>query len=234
MHNTVMSRVDLFSYEACPFAQRTRMVLIEKGIEFELTEIDLDARPSWFREVSPYGKVPLLRHDGRVVYESAIINQYLDEVFPEPPLMPVDAYGRAQVRTWMDYCETRYLPAAHRVMAERDQPGRLAENRAKLAEVMRFMEHEGLRKLSDGPYWMGATPTLVDLQFAPFLERFAVYEELAGVEWPEDCERLRRWYEAIGRRRSFVETRHTLDFHLEMQRRLAARRAAAAARATGT
>ena len=93
-----MSKVELFSYEACPYAQRTRMVLIEKGIEFELTEIDLYERPAWFREVSPYGKVPVLRHDGRVVYESAIINQYLDEVFPEPPLMPADPYGRAQVQ----------------------------------------------------------------------------------------------------------------------------------------
>jgi glutathione S-transferase len=199
-----MPTIELFSYEACPFAQRTRMVLIEKGIPFELTEIDLDTRPSWFREVSPYGKVPLLRHDGRVVYESAIINQYLDEVFPHPPLMPADAYGRAQVRIWMDYCETRYLPAAHRLMAERDQPGKLSENRAKLAEIMRFMEHEGLRKLSDGPFWMGTAPTLVDFQFMPFLERFAVYEELAGAEWPEDCERLRRWYDTIGQRPSFV------------------------------
>jgi glutathione S-transferase len=221
-----MSTVELFSYEACPFAQRTRMVLIEKGIAFELTEIDLGARPSWFLEVSPYGKVPLLRHDGRLVYESAIINQYLDEVFPQPPLMPADAYARAQVRIWMDYCETRYLPAAHRLMAERDQPGKLAENRAKLTEVMRFMEHEGLRKLSDGPYWMGAAPTLVDFQFVPFLERFAVYEELAGAAWPEDCERLRRWYDTMNGHRSFAETRHTLDFHLDMQRRLAAQRAA--------
>ena len=103
-------------------------------------------------------------------------------------------------------------------MAERDQPGKLTENREKLAEVMRFMEHEGLRKLSDGPYWMGAAPMLVDFQFLPFLERFAVYEELAGAEWPEDCTRLRRWYDTIGQRRSFIETRHTLDFHLEVQR----------------
>lgn len=226
-----MPRIEIFSYEACPFAQRTRMVLIEKGLEFELTEIDLGNRPSWFLEISPYGKVPLLRHDGRVVYESAVINQYLDEVFPEPPLMPADAYARAQVRTWMDYCETRYLPAAHRLIAERAKPGKLAENREKLTAVMRFMEHEGLRKLGDGPYWMGAAPTLVDFQFMPFLERFPIYEELAGATWPDDCQRLRRWYDAMSERRSFLETRHTLEFHLDMQRRAAARRAAAAAAA---
>ncbi len=226
-----MATVELFSFEACPYAQRTRMVLIEKAVEFELHEIDLFNRPAWFREVSPYGKVPALRHDGRVVYESAVINQYIDEVFPQPPLMPADAYGRAQARIWMDYCETRFLPAAHRLMAEREQSARLPANRDKLAEVMRFMEHEGLRRLGDGPCWMGAGPSLVDFQFLPFFERFAVYEELAGATWPEECTRLREWYETMTRRRSFVETRHTLDFHLEQQRRLAEARRAAAARA---
>jgi len=230
-----MAGIELFSFAACPYAQRTRLVLIEKGIEFTLTEIDLFNRPSWFRDVSPYGKVPVLRHDGRVIYESAIINQYLDEVFPAPPLMPTDPWLRAQARIWMDYCETRYLPATHRLMAERKQADRLAANREKLAEIMRFMEHEGLRKLGDGPFWIGGSPTLVDFQFLPFFERFAVYEELAGAVWPEDCTRLRHWYATLGQRRSFIETRHTLDYHLEQQRQLAAlHTTTAAGRATAS
>ncbi|GMW06059.1 MAG: hypothetical protein AMXMBFR8_08560 [Nevskiales bacterium] len=224
-----MAQIELFSFAACPYAQRTRMVLIEKGVDFELREIDVYNRPAWFHEVSPYGKVPVLRHEGRVVYESAIINQYLDEVFPQPPLLPADPWGRAQARIWMDYCETRFLPAAHRLMAERGQGEKLAGNRDKLAEVMRFMEQEGLRKLGPGPCWIGSEPSLVDFQYLPFFERFAVYEELAGATWPAECTRLCEWYETMGRRRSFIETRHTLDFHLEQQRRLTdARRASAA------
>lgn len=224
-----MSGVELFSFEACPYAQRSRLVLIEKAIDFELTEIDLYNRPAWFREISPYGKVPLLRHEGRVIYESGIINQYLDEAFPQVPLMPAEPYGRAQARVWMDYCDTRYLPATHRLMAERDQPSKLRTNHDKLAEVLRFMEHEGLRKLSDGPYWLGQAPTLVDFHFLPFFERFAVYEELAGARWPDDCTRLRQWYATIGQRASFIATRHSLDFHLEQQRKLIALRSAGAA-----
>lgn len=226
-----MSRIELFSFAACPFAQRVRMVLIEKNLEFELTEIDLNERPAWFREVSPYGKVPVLRHDDHVVYESSIINQYLDEVFPEPRLMPVDPYGRAQARIWMDYCETRFLPATQRLMAEREQPARREENLQKLAEVMQFMEHEGLRKLGDGPCWLGGSPTLVDCQFLPFFERFAVCEELAGARWPADCTRLRQWFETMGTRRSYLETRHTLDYHLEQRRKLIEQYAAMAAHA---
>ncbi len=216
--------VELFSFAGCPYAQRSRLVLLEKGIEFELIEIDLYNRPAWFREVSPYGKVPVLRHAGRVVYESGIINQYLDEAFPARPLMPTDPFGRAEMRIWMDYCDTRYLPAAHALMASRENPDKHRAALAKLTDVLRFMEFEGLRKLGSGPYWLGASPTLVDFHFLPFFERFAVYEELAGAEWPEDCTHLRAWYETIGRHDSFVATRHTLDFHLEQQRQLAALR----------
>lgn len=223
-----MADVELFSFAACPYAQRSRMVLIEKGIDHEIVEIDLYERPAWFAEVSPYGKVPVLRHRGRVVWESAIINQYLDEAFPEPALMPADPHGRAQARIWMDYCETRFLPAAHRLMADRADAQMSAANRAKLAEVMRFMETEGLRRAGDGPYWLGAQPSLVDFQFLPFFERFAVYEELAGAEWPEDCTRLAAWFRACAARPSYLETRHTLDFHLEQQRRMQELRAAAA------
>jgi glutathione S-transferase len=221
-----MAGIELFSFAACPYAQRSRMVLIEKGIDFELTEIDVYNRPPWFKEVSPYGKVPVLRHDDQVIYESAIINQYLDEVFPRPALMPADPYERAQARIWMDYCETRFLPTIHRVMWEREQAAKHPQNLEKLYEVLRFMEHEGLRRLGAGPFWMGQEPTLVDFQFAPFFERFAVYEELAGVHWPRDCTRLSEWFRTLGERKSFRETRHSLDFHLEQQKKLMARRAA--------
>lgn len=83
-----MADIEIFSANACPYAQRTRFMLTEKGVPFSLTEIDLRNKPAWFKDVSPYGKVPVIRHRGQVIYESAIINEYLEEVFPEPPLMP--------------------------------------------------------------------------------------------------------------------------------------------------
>lgn len=218
-----MSKVELFSFESCPYAQRTRMTLIEKGVDFELTEIDLFNRPAWFKDVSPYGKVPVLRHAGEVIYESAIINQYLDETFPEPPLMPATALGRARARIWMDYCETRFLATTHKLMAESDDPKRRPENLAKLAEVLNFMEHEGLRKLSDGPYWLGADVSLVDLQFSPFFERFGTYEELAGASWPADCPRLTEWFAAMRERDSYRLTAKPTAEHIEARRAMLAR-----------
>jgi glutathione S-transferase len=221
-----MSTVELYSFEGCPYAQRTRMTLIEKGIEFKLTEIDLFNRPDWFRQISPYGKVPVLLHNGGTIYESAIINQYLDEAFPEPPLMPPDPLGRAQARIWMDYCETRFLTTTHRLMTEAGDPGRRAANVEALAEVLRFMEFEGLRRLGDGPWFMGRQLTLVDLQFSPFFERFGTYVEMAGAIWPEDCTRLREWFTHVQELPSYRATAHDTAFHIEARRQMLARIAA--------
>ncbi|MBL8200315.1 MAG: glutathione S-transferase family protein [Chromatiales bacterium] len=228
-----MAPIELYSFEGCPYAQRTRMALLEKQLDFVLHEIDLFNRPAWFRDVSPYGKVPVLRHEGVTIYESAIINQYLDERFPAPPLMPATPALRAQARIWMDYCETRFLVATHKLMSEANDTARRADNAGKLTEVLRFIEHEGLRKLGDGPYFLGETVSLVDLQFSPFFERFGTYERLGGATWPADCTRLRAWFEAMQGRESYRATSRPLEYHLEarrqMQLRIAeARRAAAA------
>ena len=74
-----MSDIKIYSFDKCPYAQRTRMALIEKGLDFELIEIDVYNKPEWFHEISPYGKVPVIVHEGKTIFESAIINEYLDE-----------------------------------------------------------------------------------------------------------------------------------------------------------
>ena len=218
-----MAELQLYSYAACPFAQRTRMVLAEKAIDFDLIEVDVYDKPEGWETISPYGKVPCLRHQGGTIYESTIINEYLDEAFPEPALMPAGALQRAQARIWMDYCETRFLPATHRLMRERHDLAQHSKNLDNIYAVLRFIEREGLRQLSDGPFWFGDSPTLVDFQYLPFFERFAVYEELAGLEWPTNCSRLRTWLDAMVERDSVKPTLRPLAYHLEQQRRLAER-----------
>lgn len=226
-----MSSIELYSFEGCPYAQRTRMTLLEKGLQFTLTEIDLFNRPDWFRNVSPYGKVPVLRHEGATIYESGIINQYLDERFPDPPLMPASPALRAQARIWMDYCETRFLTTVHKMMTAAADAGQRTDNASKLVEVLRFIEHEGLRKLGEGPYFLGDRVSLVDLQFSPFFERFGTYERLAGASWPADCTRLSAWLTAMQGRDSYRATARPVEFHLEarlqMQQRIAESRRAA-------
>lgn len=221
-----MSAVELYSFAACPFAQRTRMVLAEKAIDYELHEVDLYDRPDNWREISPTGKVPLLRHDSATIYESTIINQYLDETFTAHPLMPATPLGRAQARIWMDHCDHRFLTAMHNLMRQRDDGDKRPAALDKAVAALRELETRGLAESGDGPYWFGEHPTLVDFQYVPFFERFPVYQELCGLEWPADCGRLRRWFDAMRARDSVRPTLRTAAEHLDQQRRLNERIAA--------
>lgn len=220
-----MAEVELYSYAACPFAQRTRMVLAEKNIDFKLHEIDVYNKPEGWDKISPYGKVPLLRHNGGTIYESTIINEYIDEEFPDPPLMPTSTLDRATARIWIDYCESKFLPAVHGLMRLRDEPEKLTQQIDTVCDILRYIEIEGLRKISEGPHWFGLSPSLVDFQYLPFFERFGVYQVLAGFEWPPDCTRLSHWLEAMSARDSVKPTLHPLDYHLDQQRRLSERMA---------
>ena len=209
-----MTDLHLYSYQACPFAQRTRMTLAEKQLDFDATEIDLGQKPDWFLKVSPYGKVPCLDHKGHVLYESGIINEYLDEVFPETRLMPADPYLKAQARIWMHYCDNYYSPASWRVTTTHDDPAKQKQEIEKLYDCFAFME-EGMRKLSDGPFWLGDQVSLVDIHYSPFLERFAAYTELWDVAIPQTCTRLTAWGKAMTGTKSYQATARSVGEHVE-------------------
>jgi glutathione S-transferase len=87
--------ITLYDADRCPFCARVRIVLAEKGIEYETVQVDLDDRPSWIYEKNPLGKVPVLEEDAFVLPESAVINEYLEERYPEPPLWPADPGERS-------------------------------------------------------------------------------------------------------------------------------------------
>jgi glutathione S-transferase len=87
--------ITLYDADRCPYCARVRIVLAEKSIEYETVEIDLDDRPAWIYEKNPLGKVPVLEEDAFILPESAVINEYLEERYPEPALWPADPGERA-------------------------------------------------------------------------------------------------------------------------------------------
>jgi glutathione S-transferase len=87
--------ITLYDADRCPYCARVRIVLAEKGIEYETVEIDLDDRPAWIYEKNPLGRVPVLEEDTFVLAESAVIDEYLDDRYPDPPLWPADPAERA-------------------------------------------------------------------------------------------------------------------------------------------
>jgi len=80
--------ITLYDADRCPYCARVRIVLAEKGLEYETVVIDLDDRPAWIYEKNPTGRVPVLEEDTFVLAESAVIDEYLDERYPDPPLLP--------------------------------------------------------------------------------------------------------------------------------------------------
>ena len=87
--------ITLYDADRCPYCARVRIVLAEKGIEYETVEVDLDDRPAWIYEKNPLGRVPVLEEDTFLLAESAVIDEYLDERYPEPSLWPADPAERA-------------------------------------------------------------------------------------------------------------------------------------------
>ena len=213
-----MESIKIYSSARCPYAQRTRMLMIEKEIPFELTEVDLRNKPDWFLAVSPYGKVPVIVDDGQTIYESAIINEYLDEKYKSIPMMPEEPVERAKARIWMDYCTNKYLTLSRKLLVDHGNEELQTENKKKMKESLIYIEKECFEKNANGPFWLGNNISLVDLHYAPFFERFGAFKELFGVEWPKECIKISDWWSAIQKRDSYKMTVLPTEEHVDLYR----------------
>lgn len=201
----------LYSNASCPYAQRTRIALLEKGIEFDFTEIDLANKPDWFNEVSPTGKVPVMVHDDHRLYESAVINEYIDEVWPKPELMPLSATERASARIWIQKANSDFGSAVFYIGVSSDAEKR-ADNKESLVEQLQEIEDT---VFADGrQYWFGDTPGLVDITYYTSIERMPVVEQNVGVSL-NDYPRIRAWFERMAQRPAVKETARTPEQHIE-------------------
>ena len=196
------------------------MLMIEKELPFELIEVDLRNKPDWFLAVSPYGKVPVIVDDGKTIYESAIINEYLDEKFKNIPLMPAAPFERAKARIWMDYCSNKYLVLSRKLLTDNGNNELQIQNKEKLRQALIYMEKECFEKNENGNFWLGEKISLVHLHYAPFFERFSAFKELFGVEWPEECVKLKGWWKAIEERDSYKMTVLPTDQHVDLYKSL--------------
>src|ERR671930_73044 len=152
--------ITLYDADRCPYCARVRIALAEKGIDYEAVEIDLDDRPSWIYEKNPLGRVPVLEDDTFVLPESAVINEFLEERYPEPALWPADAAERALGRLLV----FRFAQLSKPYYAlRRDEDGareRLDAELAKLSAV-----------LGAQPFLSGRGFGLADVAYVPWIVR---------------------------------------------------------------
>jgi glutathione S-transferase len=167
MKEIAMTSLTLISHHLCPYVQRAAIALHEKGVPFERINVDLANKPDWFKAISPLGKVPLLKVGDEVIFESAVIVEYLEETQPNP-LHPADPLTRARHRAWIEFGSTILadlwgLLYRHR---RREFPGQDRH----FARKFERLEAE----LGDGPYFAGEKFSVVDAVFAPVFRYFDV------------------------------------------------------------
>lgn len=157
--------LELISFKICPFVQRAVITLLHKDIPHNITYIDLSSPPDWFKHLSPFGKVPILKVDDKhVIFESAIIDEYLDEICPGK-LLPSDPLLRAIDRSWIDFGSNLLLDFSGLIHSVDED----AYN-TKLQLVKKeigWLE----KKLGNGPYFNGDEFSLVDIAYAPLFMR---------------------------------------------------------------
>jgi len=188
-------KLKLYSATVCPFAQRVRLALREKNLRCEIVDIDLRNIPAWYRDICPQGQVPFIEHGAARVLGSSVINEYLEDVFPEPPLLPRDPAQRAHARYWIDIINSDFVPAFYRLISSSDDAR--DENTGKLNTPLARLNDEGFAQPGAGLFWRGADVSLVDIALYPFFERLCVLEHYHSYRLPADYARLARWHEAM-------------------------------------
>ncbi len=187
----------LVSFDLCPYVQRAAIVLAEKGVAFERVDIDLSDKPEWFNAISPFGKVPLLQVDEHVLFESAVIVEYLEETEPRP-LHPRDPLERARHRAWMEFGSSIL---ADIWVIETTKDGALFEaKRTMLRDKFKRLEEQ----LSTGPFFAGAGFSIVDAVFAPVFRYFDVFDEITDLGIFNGLEKIAAWRKALAARQSVI------------------------------
>ena len=150
----------LYDADRCPYCARVRIVLAEKGLEYETVIVDLDERPAWIYAKNPLGKVPVLEEDDLVLPESAVIMEYLEERYPEPPLWPADPAERAAGRLLVERFDQLSRP--YYALRRGDE-----EARSEVHE--RLIDLDSL--LTTNPFLTGPQFGLADAAYLPWILR---------------------------------------------------------------
>lgn len=191
--------LELISHHLCPYVQRAAITLLEKNVPFTRLDVDLANKPEWFKAISPLGKTPLLRIDDQdVIFESAVICEYLDETH-QPRLHPADARGRASHRGWIEFASAMLSDISGLYNAG-DQAAFETHREALRAKVSRI---EAV--LGDGSFFAGPAFSLVDASFGPVFRYFDTFDAFFDLGVFAGHPRTQAWRRALGDRPSVIE-----------------------------
>lgn len=186
--------MNLYSGTTCSFSQRCRIVLYEKGMDFQVIDVDLFGKPEDIAVTNPYGKVPVLVERDLILYEPNIINEYIDERFPHPQLMPPDPIMRARARQLLVTMEREvfaHIEALEKNLKTADKSRQIIRDRlTEMAPIFVKQKH-----------MLGEEFSMLDVAIAPLLWRLDHY----GIELPKSAAPLMKYAERIFSRQGYID-----------------------------
>ncbi len=185
----------LYSGITCPFSHRCRIVLYEKGMDFQIIDVDLFNKPEDLATLNPYNQTPVLVERDLVLYESNIINEYIDERFPHPQLMPPDPVMRARARLFLYRFEKEMF----------DHLATIEHGSQKAADKARLAIRDNLTTIAPvftrTKHMMGDEFSMVDVAIAPLLWRLDYY----GIQLTKPAAPIMKYAERLFSRPAFIE-----------------------------
>ena len=187
--------MQLYSGTTDPFSHRCRFVLYEKGMDFQVIDVDMYNKPEDIAVMNPYNKLPVLVERDLILYESNIINEYIDERFPHPQLMPADPVMRARARLMLFNMEAELFSQVEIMESGKEKP----------MEKARQQINDRLTELSPlftkTKHMLGDDFTMLDVAIAPLLWRLDLY----GVKLGKTAAPIMKYAERIFSRPAFIE-----------------------------
>ena len=184
----------LFSADLCPRCHVVRIVLAEKGINYDVQNVNIENTPEDLKDLNPYNEVPTLVDRDLVLYNHQVIMEYLDERFPHPPLMPVDPVSRGRNRLMLHRIERDWYSLADRITAGDNVELARKELRDSLLSAVPIFDSK--------PFFMSDEFSLIDSMIAPLLWRLPMY----GIEMPNAARPLLKYADKMFARKSFEKS----------------------------
>lgn len=185
----------LYSGTTDPYSHRCRIVLFEKGMDFQVIDVDLANKPEDLAVINPHNEVPVLVERDLVLQQANIINEYIDERFPHPQLMPADPVMRARARLFLHNFEEQLFSHIKDIES----------GNQKLADKARLIVRDNLTQIvplfSRQEYILGDEFSMLDVAIAPLLWRLGHY----GIELPKQAAPLLKYAERIFSRPAYIE-----------------------------
>jgi glutathione S-transferase len=200
----------LYTSILCPYAHRVRIVLADKGLAIEQVEVDPRDKPPELLALGVFGTVPVLAIQDRAISESAVICEFLDEIFAPSSLLPSQPAQRAEARVWIRFADARLYPHTQQLLyaaPEAQRPRYLRELQDDLRAMDAFVSRQG------GPYFHGDRFSLLDATFLPWFEQRIAIERFRGFVWPANLTALSRWHAHVAQHPSVRAVSQPPEFY---------------------